>query len=327
MENAIAEGSEQEVLYDQPKKRSGVTRVSGPFTVEAVMPPEESLDDSPISGGPESLESGFDSNGSDQDAENADSHLDKMTHLMRKDGVRFMDNNELEFERLERTEGFTYLHAEGTWETGDEKERIAVSFGPEHGPVTGKQVERAMREAYPRGYDAVIFAGFSFDDTAQMAIQREDGEVKFHMAHVRPDVIMEDLLYSPTKEQIFTVFGLPRTQLRKTDDDKYQIEMEGVDVYNPVEGQIQATKAEKVAAWFIDSDFDGRTFCISQAFFPKKKTWKDLERALQGKVNEERFEKLTGTTSFRFNAGENECAAVKVIDPRGNEVMRVIDLS
>jgi adenine-specific DNA-methyltransferase len=326
MESAIAEGSEQEILYDQPKKKKGVTRVSGPFTVEAVMPPEESLNDSPISGTPDSLESGFESNGSDHDAENADSHLDKMTDLMREDGVRFMDNEEVEFKRLNRTEGFTYLHAEGVWRAGNGEEQVAVSFGPEHGPVTGRQVERAMREAYPRGYDAVIFAGFSFDDTAQMAIQRDDGEVKFHMAHIRPDVIMDDLLYSPSKEQIFTVFGLPRTTLRETDDGKYEIEMEGVDVYNPVKGQIYATKAEKVAAWFVDTDFDERTFCISQAFFPKKKTWKDLQRALQSKINTEQFDKLTGTTSLPFQAGENERVAVKVIDPRGNEVMRVHEL-
>jgi len=48
--DAIAEGSEQEVLYDQPEVVKGVTRVSGPFTVEAVMPPERSLNGSSFGG-------------------------------------------------------------------------------------------------------------------------------------------------------------------------------------------------------------------------------------------------------------------------------------
>ena len=333
---AIAEGSEQEVLYDQPEVVKGVTRVSGPFTVEAVMPPEESLTgaDSPIGGTPAPSDATFETNGSGParpgptDTANADSYLDKMTRLMAEDGVRFMNNEDVAFERLERTTGASYLHADGVWasENGADDARVAVSFGPEHGPVTGKQVEHAMREAFPRGYDAVVFAGFSFNDAAQVAIQEFGGQVDLHMAHIRPDVKMQDLLYRPKSEQLFTVFGLPRTTLHNTDDG-FQIEMEGVDVYNPVKGQINATDASKVAAWFVDTDYDRRTFCISQAFFPKKKTWKKLQKALKGTIDKEQFAKLTGTTSLPFEAGEHNRAAVKVIDPRGNEVMRVHDLS
>ncbi len=51
-----------------------------------------------------------------------------------------------------------------------------------------------------------------------------------------------------------------------------------------------------------------------------------LPRALNGKdglIDTERFEALSGTTSLPFPAGKNRCVAVKVIDPRGNEVMSV----
>jgi hypothetical protein len=37
-------------------------------------------------------------------------------------------------------------------------------------------------------------------------------------------------------------------------------------------------------------------------------------------------EAFSGTTSLPFPAGQHKCAAVKVIDPRGNEVMRVHSL-
>jgi len=40
-------------------------------------------------------------------------------------------------------------------------------------------------------------------------------------------------------------------------------------------------------------------------------------------VDPERFESFSGTVSLPFSAGKHKCAAVKVIDPRGNEVMRV----
>jgi adenine-specific DNA-methyltransferase len=78
-----------------------------------------------------------------------------------------------------------------------------------------------------------------------------------------------------------------------------------------------------VAAWFLDTDYDGRTFCITQAFFPDKKTWDKLARALKGVIDEAQFAALSGTASLPFPAGPPQRIAVKVIDPRGNEVMRV----
>ena len=40
-------------------------------------------------------------------------------------------------------------------------------------------------------------------------------------------------------------------------------------------------------------------------------------------MDEDRFAALGGTTSLAFPAGQHKRVAVKVIDPRGNEVMRV----
>jgi adenine-specific DNA-methyltransferase len=83
------------------------------------------------------------------------------------------------------------------------------------------------------------------------------------------------------------------------------------------------TGAAKVAAWFVDGDYDGRTFCITQAFFPDRSAWEKLSKALDGVVDPERFEMFSGTISLPFPAGKHKAIAVKVIDPRGNEVMRV----
>ena len=48
-----------------------------------------------------------------------------------------------------------------------------------------------------------------------------------------------------------------------------------------------------MAAWFLDGDYDGRTFCITQAFFPDKRRWEKLAKALGGVIDEERFEALS----------------------------------
>jgi adenine-specific DNA-methyltransferase len=134
---------------------------------------------------------------------------------------------------------------------------------------------------------------------------------------------MGDLLKETPSSQLFTVFGSPRTEIRRTKDGLFVIGMQGVDIYDPVDNTILPTNADKVTAWFLDTDYDGRTFCITQAFFPDQKAWDKLARALKGIIDEEQFAALSGTVSLPFPAGSHKRAAVKVIDPRGNEVMRV----
>ena len=323
----IAASSAGEELVDQPEVDRKKLRVSGPFTVEAVQPAEVSLDaDSPIDGEPiEELDT-FDSDDVEGESTNAEAYLDQMIRLLRNDGVRFPNDQQMKFGALDPLEE-DILHAEGSWEGDDVDRNVAVVFGPQHGPVTAMQVEECLPIASRRGYLELIFAGFSFDGTAQAIIQDDPHpRVRIHIAHINPDVTMGDLLKETPSNQLFTVFGSPRTEIETTADGEYIVKMEGVDIYNPVENTVISAGGDKVAAWFLDSDYDGRTFCIAQAFFPDRKAWDKIARALKGVIDAERFEKFSGTESLPFPAGEHQRAAVKVIDPRGNEVMRVHNL-
>jgi adenine-specific DNA-methyltransferase len=329
----IAASSQGEELVDQPEVDRKKLRVSGPFTVEAVQPAEKSLDvDSPIGGEPAEASDTFESDSEEPEPGNAEAYLDQMVRLLRKDGVRFPDNRTMRFAPLDPLEG-EVLHAEGSWaegssENNDAEPNVAVAFGPQHGSVTAMQVEQCLRTANQHGYNTLVFAGFSFDGAAQAVIQDDPNpRVRVHMAHVNPDVAMGDLLKEPHSSQLFSVFGRPRTVLEPTDDGEYVARMEGVDIYDPVENETYAAQADRVAAWFLDTDYDGRTFCITQAFFPDKKAWDKIARALKSVIDPERFEKFSGTESLPFPVGKHACAAVKVIDPRGNEVMRVHNLS
>ena len=327
----IAAASEGEELVDQPEVDRKRIRVGGPFTVEAVQPPEESLDiDSPIGGEPDEMPDTFDTESEEHESVNAEAYLDKMIRLLRDDGVQFPEDKKQKFATLDPLEG-SVLHAEGSWANGgDTERRVAVAFGPQHGPVTVMQVEDCLPAASRLGYDELIFAGFSFDGAAQAIIQDDPNpRVRIHMAHINPDVVMGDLLKNTASSQLFTVFGLPRTTLEKKNTDgnvEYVIKMEGVDIYNPVDNTVSSAGADKVAAWFVDSDYDGRTFCITQAFFPDKSAWNKIARDLKGVIDAESFEMFSGTESLPFPAGKHACVAVKVIDPRGNEVMRVHNL-
>jgi adenine-specific DNA-methyltransferase len=329
----IAANAGMEELVDKPEVNNGIVRVSSPFTMEGVISLEDGLD-TPIGGAPHELET-FDG---DLVVANAEAHLDKILRLLKASGVDFSGNKNQKFTRLESVMGASLLHADGEWANGDKKERrVAVSVGPEVGNITAYQVEEAVRAANRRGYDDLVFAGFGFDAAAQAVIEESSHpNLRVHMALIRPDVAMGNLLKTQPGSQIFTVFSAPRVKSpEKQEDGQFTLEVEGMDVYDPVSNTLFPTDRERIAAWFLDSDFDGRTFCICQAFFPDKSKWDKLAKALgaTGTVAEEAFAALSGLRSLpfpkpaRLKKDEKWQVAVKVIDPRGNEGLRVVTMS
>ena len=328
----IAANADVEELVDQPAVDRGTVRVAGPFTVEGVIAVEEGPD-SPIGGGPGELDSFAPDERPADDTANAEAHLDKVIRLLKASGVDFPGNKTQRFERLDAATG-GLVHAEGAWRNGAGAERsVAVSVGPEAGNVTAMQVEKAIRDASRQGYDDLVFAGFGFDAAAQDAIESEHPEMRLHMALINPDAAMADLLKTQPGSQVFNVFSAPRVSgPARQDDGLYVVEVEGMDVYDPATNAILPTRGERIAAWFVDTDYDGRTFCICQAFFPDKSKWTKLAKALGGAgvVDEGAFEALTGLRSVPFprpsRLGPDEPwrVAVKVIDPRGVEGLRVL---
>ena len=351
---AIEANADMEELVDQPINAPGVVRVAGPFTMEGVIAREQGPDDAastPIGGTPDDLEAfeavvpvnqaqvaiDFEANAAASMAStNAGVHLDKILRLLKAAGVDFAGNRNQRFARLEPINSSGMLHAEGAWAGADDK-RVGLSIGPEIGNVTAWQVEDAMRSAHRYGYDELVFAGYGFDAAAQAAIDDggSGGQVRLHMALIRPDVAMGELLKTQPGSQLFMVFSAPRVKPpERLSDGQWVLEVEGMDVYDPVSGALYPTSRDRMAAWFVDTDYDGRTFCICQAFFPDRSKWNKLARALgdKGVIDEARFDELTGYRTLAFArppvlaAGRPWRVALKVIDPRGNEGLRVITM-
>jgi adenine-specific DNA-methyltransferase len=332
--SCIATNAEMEELVDKPGPVKGVVRVTGPFTMESVIALEDGPD-TPIGGAPDELDTFEPGTAADLAVVNAEAHLDKILRLLKASGVDFAGNKNMKFGRLDPMTGASLIHAEGEWMNGDKKERrVAVSIGPEVGNVSAMQVEDVIRDANRKGYDDVVVAGFGFDAAAQDAIESESHpKLRLHMALIRPDIAMGDLLKTQPGSQLFTVFSAPRVNgPTKQADGEYVVEVEGMDVYDPVSNMLFPTDKERIAAWFLDTDYDGRTFCICQAFFPDKSKWAKLAKALADVdvIEEDAFEALSGLTSLpfprptRLQKGEKWRVAIKVIDPRGNEGLRVL---
>jgi adenine-specific DNA-methyltransferase len=143
---------------------------------------------------------------------------------------------------------------------------------------------------------------------------------------------MGDLLKTMRSSQIFSVCGLPEVQLHTCPPGpaggppRYQVELLGLDVFDPATTATEHRPGSDVPAWFLDTDYNGLCFHVCQAFFPRTSAWDALKRALKGVFEDSVWEHLAGTTSAPFEAGEHGQVAVKVIDDRGNELLVVKSL-
>lgn len=330
-EHVIRQCAEQEVLYDQPEEDKGKVRVSGPFTVEAIpVASMEDVNESPIPQlEPEAREDDVARPGRSAGAPDAGGdYVAYMIDLLKRSGgVHFKNGKTLPLTDLRPVKTpFEWLHAESaTGFGGDDLRRVAVSFGPRHAPVTPKQVFDTIRET--RGYDIVLFVGFACDPEALGMIEKGTADRIFQFVHAAPDILVGDLVKTSKTTKLFTVFGLPDVKVKEEKGGEVTVTLTGVDIYDPLTGETHHDDGENVAAWFLDHDYDGRTFCVSQAFFPGGKTknaWEKLQKALKGHIDEDKFESLRGVTSIPFKPGKK--VAVKVIDDRGNEVVKVVGI-
>ncbi len=330
----------EEVLVDRPEVNANVTRVTGPFCVEATIP-------TPVDWEGDGVE--------DSGAGAAEAHgtfTQRMLEVLRKSPVLRLDKNKTVTLRNVRPPAKTLTlsaeaavvngngphpnplpKGEGTKSSGPlpEGERgklVAFVFGPENGAVSQKLVFEAAREAYAKSYAHLYVIGFAIQPNARELIEKCAEVVGVPATYVQatPDLLMGDLLKNMRSSQIFSVCGLPEVEVSRLADGKCQVQLLGLDVFDPVTMDNDTRDGSDVPCWLLDTDYNDLCFHVSQAFFPRTGAWENLKRALRGEYDESVWAHLSGTTSAPFEPGENRKIAVKVIDDRGNELLVVKEL-
>ncbi|MFA6900990.1 MAG: hypothetical protein WC256_12380 [Desulfurivibrionaceae bacterium] len=115
----------------------------------------------------------------------------------------------------------------------------------------------------------------------------------------------------------------------KVKDDLYQVEVHGFDYFDTKSGELKSGGKKQIAMWALDTDYDDRSLFPRQVFFPMaggKEGWYKLKKDIRAELNEEVLDKFHGTKSLPFPAGDNRRIAVKIVDDRGIESLKVIDL-
>jgi len=341
----------------RPKKSWLTSRrrrtASGPFTMEAVPNVSElSVDVEEKIFGDELQIAIFAPVQPALEAKNVSAYLSDMVEKLRRSGVVTKTKERLSFSAL-RMLDHEIVHAEGDLELpGTEGlTKCAVIFGPQNGSISEVLVRDGVRACMP--YDAVLFCGYDFTPPAQDFLQSANVPGKrFFMAYIAPDTAMTDLLKDTTKSQLFTMAGEPDVVVYRHGDPDIAklvadaskrnsadvakravalgegemfLELRGVDLYNPLKGEVTGDSGADVHAIFIDHDYDGKSFCICQALFPNKRdSWDKIGRALKGSLDEEAFEALRTQVSLPFKPGPNGRVQVKVYETRGNAVVKTV---
>ena len=352
IDDAIARHAPQETLYDQPQVDAGKRRVTGPFSVEAVPAPAvRPLDDAVFSEG-EELETDYPRLRTEDSVDDSISRSDETLRQsdwrdeLMKTGIRAKAGQYIRFARLEPLPGCRHLQADGETLPNDDgpsyiregaatrAQRVVVSFGPDHAPLEQRQVAQALEEAHdlvPRP-KVIVFAAFQFDPEAAKDIDETNWPgIALLKAQMNPDLLTDDLKKKRASNQSFWLIGQPDVLLHQIrmgqNIGKWQVYVRGFDYYNTKTGNLESGGEDKIAMWMLDTDYDGRSLYPRQVFFPmsgSRDGWNRLARNLRAEIDEDLIEAYRGTVSLPFELGEHERVAVKIVDDRGIESLRIV---
>ena len=328
-----------ETLYDQPQPDRSKARVTGPFTVEAVPAPSVlPLDEV-----------------AEREAPPADASVARTGPTIRqgdwrdellRTGIRGKGGQRVKFVRLEPLPGQKHLHAEGETRPDEASApgtqdaalgaRAVVSFGPDHAPMEQRQVARAIEEAsllVPKPA-VIVFAAFQFDPEASKDIDETNWPgVTLLKAQMNADLLTDDLKKKRASNESFWLIGQPDVALERISDGedkgKFRVSVQGFDYYNTKTGNVESGNADRIAVWMLDPDYDGRSLFPRQVFFPMagaKDGWAKLAKSLKAEIDATRMAACRGTVSLPFEPGEHGRAAVKIVDDRGVESLKIVEL-
>ena len=329
-------------LYDAPLTDRTKARVTGPFTVEAVPAPmvkplEEVEDSAPLPADESISRTG--------ETQRQGDWCDELL----KTGIRGKAGQRISFSRLEALPGTRWLHADGESRPDDSgaehihesgtayhPERVVVSFGPDHAPLEQRQIALAIEDAQklvptPK---IIVFAAFQFDPEASKDIDETNWpSVTLLKAQMNADLLTDDLKKKRASNESFWLIGQPDVSLERIGDGehegKYRVSVQGFDYYNTKTGDVESGDASQIAVWMLDPDYDGRSLFPRQVFFPMSDDddgWAKLARDLKSEIDLDLIESYRGTVSLPFASGKHERAAVKIVDDRGIESLRIVDL-
>jgi adenine-specific DNA-methyltransferase len=312
---SITANANFEPLHDKPYEDRSKVRVAGPFTVESLSPHRTMIVDDD--------ESLVDPHKQGATAEGATDFAQMILDTLRVAGVQQAHKEDrISFESLDGWPG-SYIAGKGTYRDADGALMTAGIFiGPEFGTVSRVDLVDAARECADVGLDVLISCAFNYE--AQSTEFDKLGPLPVLKARMNADLHMQPDLKNTGKGNLFVIFGEPDIDIIDASENQIQVKINGVDVFDPSTGEVRSDEPDTIACWFIDSDYNGESFFVRQAYFlGQNDPYKSLKTSLKAEIDAEAWESLNSEISVPFAKPSTGRIAVKVINHLGDEVMKV----
>jgi adenine-specific DNA-methyltransferase len=340
---SIAAKAEFEYLVDKPYEDRKKVRVAGPFTVESLSPHrvlgvdenDELIDPAKPHAGEPGSGYGEKQSFPQMILENLKAAGVQQAH--KEDRITFMSlkpwPGELicaEGRYVEGASSEPSPSGRGQGEGSRVEKRAAIFIGPEFGTVTRPDLVAAAREAGDADFDVLIACAFNYE--AHATEFSKLGRIPVLKARMNADLHMAEDLKATGKGNLFVIFGEPDITIlpaedgtiRRPDDERIRVRVNGVDVFHPQTGEVRSDGPEGIACWFIDTDYNEESFFVRHAYFlGANDPYSALKTTLKAEINEDAWATLNSDTSRPFPKPKSGRIAVKVINHLGDEVMKV----
>ena len=329
------EEADKETLYDQPEEDKKRIRVSGPFTVETL----QSLDVS----SPESL------NDKQNDYDEYATFTDRIFSNLKSNGIRNgIKQQQVIMHAMEHVDE-PYLNAKGYFKTADGKEScVYFMIGPKFGTVSKKAVNEAVRAFREHLSESnwLVILGFSFEDIIEAGENQDYNFGTFQVSKVRmnDDLLQDGLLKKDKKAGSFIIIGEPDISLVNNGDGTCHVEINGMDMYDPIKDEVKARNVEDIAYWEMDDNYTGGLFKVRSIHFcggdkkefaawkkgldsvAKSMAKKKAEKTLRLEFNDEAWDTLYDFKSEPIPYEKGKKIAVRVVSQFGEESTKVMEM-
>lgn len=326
---------DEETLYDQPEEDKKRIRVSGPFTVETL----QSLDVS----SPESL------NDKQNNFNEYASFTERIFNNLKSNGIRNgVKQQQAIMHSMEHLDE-SYLNAKGYYKTEDGKEHcVYFMIGPKFGTVSKYAVNEAIRafRQHLNESNWLVILGFSFEDSIESGENKDYNFGHFQVSKVRmsDDLLQDGLLKKDKKAGSFIIIGEPDISLVNDGDGSCHVEINGMDMYDPIQDEVKARNVNDIAYWEMDDNYTGGLFKVRSIHFcggdkkdfdnwrkgldtvAKDMAKKKAERTLRLEFNEEVWDTLYGFKSESIPYEKGKKIAVRVVSQFGEESTKILEM-
>jgi len=327
------EPPDTETLFDQPEQDKKKLRVSGPFTVETLQSFEPMAPDRIAE--------------ANTAMDNVQRFMDRVFEHLKTAGIKNGDRNETAvFNRVDTiNDDEGALHAEGWYNTAKGEAKAYLHIGPQFGAVSRAAVNAAIKACRQRAdADWLVLLGFGFEsDVDNRNVTMKVGGFEVTKVRMHDDLMQEGLIKKDKKAASFVTIGEPDVGVIRHGDTA-QIEIRGLDIYDPVKDEVKGRSVADISYWMVDDAYDGSNFVATQVFFcggdadefdkfkrglhnlAVASTKRNAERTLKIVLDDEAFERVYGFQSHPIAAFKGKKVAVRVISQFGEESTKVVTL-